>query len=1560
MPISKVAVIFDNKVRPDTTGIYCRRALGQLVEVEHFLPSELSRVPRGAFDLYLNIDDGLEYRLPSDLRPCAWWAIDTHLNPEWCQARAADFDFVFAAQRDGAELLRRAGIATACWLPLACDPELHRKHDVPKEFDVCFVGHVFGGPRPEVRQRGELVQRIQQRFRNTFVGQRFFEDMARTYSASRTVFNRSILNDINMRVFEALACGSLLVTNDLRDNGQEELFQDGKHLATYRDAEELLDKIAFYLAREELRERIAAAGRAEVLGKDTYRHRMEKVLATVEQGLARKTVPVTGAPGEAPNTKPEGLLDLIPKTARRVLVVGCEAETLGDALRQRPAVEVTTLEMGPHVEPARRGQAEQALCGDAKQPDSLFGPASFDAIVCAGALERLHEPLAGLRRCRAWLGPEGRLVARVANVRHHTVVRSLLEGNWSYEPGGILEEASVRFFTRRDLEKLLYRAGYEPEVLSPVHGPGDAEHLAAARRGEVKIGNLQIGGLPPNDAEDFLTQQYLLRVKPLPAADHGLTSIVILTHNQLDYTRQCVDSIRRHTDEPYELIFIDNASTDGTVEYLSALPDVRLIRNERNRGFPAAANQGIQAAGGQQVLLLNNDCVVCTGWLGRLLAALYREPDIGLAGPCSNFVSGEQQVEVSYTDLTRLDAFAWDWAKAHHRQVENTDRLVGFCLLIRRAVIDQIGPLDERFGIGCFEDDDFCWRALAAGFRAVIARDAFVHHYGGRTFRASGIDFGALMHQNQALFEEKWRQSSGHGPTAPASLPPEPATGLHTGYALREAEGGGLLLEPQGVELSLCMIVRDNEKTLGQTLQSIKPDVDEMIVVDTGSKDRTAEIARELGARVYSFAWPDSFAVARNESLKYARGRWIFWMDSDDTIDPDNGRKLRALIRQPLDPTVMGFFMQVHCPGAGEDGEHQVTVVHHVKLFRNHPGIRFERRIHEQVLLPIRRLGGTLVETDVFVVHSGYDHSPEGQQCKKERDLFLLGLELKDDPNDPFTLFNLGMTYNDVGEYAEAIRYLERCRQVSTPEQSHLRKAYALLVCAYTAAHEAEEAWQACLRGLELYPEDVELRFRKALLLHDRGQLADSAQQYEELLASGPVEFPGSVVQGLQGFMARQNLAAVYADLGDLARAEEQWRRITAEVPRYRPGWHGLGAVLLRQGKQAEASRLAETLCSDRQLRRVGLVLQADLDERAGDMAGARRHLRQAVQEFPSDIDARHALCRFLFERGPENEAEQALRELLRLAPKDASALHNLGTVCCQQGRYREAVTAYRESLKHRPKAPATARQLAAALQQDGRREEAVAAWEEALRLAPDDASTVQALAEARRLGQAGPVAAGRQSTPTRPAKAARHVLPLRDRSIEVSMTTRGPVDEAIVHDVWERDIYGVRRLDRPPDVVVDIGAHIGTFAVLAAESWPGARVIACEPDPDNFGLLEQNLRGRSRIELVQAAVLGDDRPEVEFHRVADKVSGNSGGGSCAAPSPAACPRGCRRYRPRGCGSRRAWRAATYSSWIARGLRSRCCGRWLAKVSLGACGRSSGNGTQATAGRRPWPESRRS
>jgi O-antigen biosynthesis protein len=324
------------------------------------------------------------------------------------------------------------------------------------------------------------------------------------------------------------------------------------------------------------------------------------------------------------HARPE-VLALVPATARSVLDIGCGAGRLGEALKARQETRVVGVELNEIAASAARQRLDDVLVGDIERLDLDFPPGSFDAIVCGDILEHLRDPDRLLRRARGWLALDGRLITSIPNVRHHSVVRSLLEGNWTYEWAGLLDRTHLRFFRRREIEKLLFRAGFAVEELRAVCVPGEEEALSG-HAGAVQVGRLCIGGLSPRDAAEYYTYQYLVRALPAEVPAFGLTSIVMLTHNQLEYTRQCLESIRRLTDEPYELIVVDNGSTDGTVDDLRVMDGVRLIVNEVNRGFPAAVNQGIAASRGSQVLLLNNDTVVTTGWLRRLLDALYCDP----------------------------------------------------------------------------------------------------------------------------------------------------------------------------------------------------------------------------------------------------------------------------------------------------------------------------------------------------------------------------------------------------------------------------------------------------------------------------------------------------------------------------------------------------------------------------------------------------------------------------------------------------------------------------------------------------------------------------------------------------------------------------------------------------------------------------------------------------------------------------------------------------------------------------------------------------------------------
>ena len=151
-------------------------------------------------------------------------------------------------------------------------------------------------------------------------------------------------------------------------------------------------------------------------------------------------------------------------------------------------------------------------------------------------------------------------------------------------------------------------------------------------------------------------------------------------------------------------------------------------------------------------------------------------------------MSGPQQIEVGYENLAELDGFAWDWGKAQDGVVIDVNRLVGFCFLIGREVIDAIGMLDEQFGIGCFEDDDYCLRAIAAGYRAVIAGDAFVHHFGSRTFLGSGVD-GARAHARERAPVSGEVGGQRHGP--PLTRPSADLSHEGRGGDGAAARGGG-------------------------------------------------------------------------------------------------------------------------------------------------------------------------------------------------------------------------------------------------------------------------------------------------------------------------------------------------------------------------------------------------------------------------------------------------------------------------------------------------------------------------------------------------------------------------------------------------------------------------------------------------------------------------------------------------------------------------------------------------------------------------------------------------
>jgi GT2 family glycosyltransferase/Flp pilus assembly protein TadD len=251
-------------------------------------------------------------------------------------------------------------------------------------------------------------------------------------------------------------------------------------------------------------------------------------------------------------------------------------------------------------------------------------------------------------------------------------------------------------------------------------------------------------------------------------------TIVIPVFNGLRYTQECVKALRSATTVPYDILLVDNGSTDGTGEWAER-EGILTIRNEQNRGFGYACNQGMTASDSAYVALINNDVIVSHGWAERLIAHLKDDPAIGLIGPCTNYAGSAQQIASHYPDRETFVRFAEDLYRNHRGKREVVDHLVGMCLIMPRRVIMEVGLFDPRFGLGNYEDNDYAARTRMAGYRLAIARDVFVHHYGSRTFLENKIDYDATMRENKALFERKWGSVKHPKPAvAPAVASPDP------------------------------------------------------------------------------------------------------------------------------------------------------------------------------------------------------------------------------------------------------------------------------------------------------------------------------------------------------------------------------------------------------------------------------------------------------------------------------------------------------------------------------------------------------------------------------------------------------------------------------------------------------------------------------------------------------------------------------------------------------------------------------------------------------------------
>src|SRR5581483_2852458 len=458
-----------------------------------------------------------------------------------------------------------------------------------------------------------------------------------------------------------------------------------------------------------------------------------------------------------------------------------------------------------------------------------------------------------------------------------------------------------------------------------------------------------------------------------------------------------------------------------------------------------------------------------------------------------------------------------------------------------------------------------------------------------------------------------------------------------------------------GLTLTLAMIVKDEEEMLPGCLAAVRDAVDEIIVVDTGSTDRTVEIAESFGARVIEFPWNGSFADARNVSLEHATGDWIVYLDADEHLVPEDGPLLRELLGRTWRE---GFYLaETNYTGGEEAGS---AVAHlALRVFRNRPEYRFEGRIHEQKTgsMPMY-LGERFETTSIRVRHYGYLRSRVSAREKSRRNIELLQQEAQEAPS-PFVDFNLGSEYIALGQYDRARSHLDGAWNEIRRESSWSGKGYAPMLAARVvqARREAGDpiaAREAIAEALEVYPDHTELVLQNALCAQDLGELDEAVALAQSCLELGDAPARYAAAVGVGTYLARCLLAELFAVKGDEAAAADQYRRALEDHPDYVAPVLQLATLTLKRGGGVDATcaRLAETRPS------AALLLATALYE-GGEIAEAETRFRALLAERPSLGVARIGLVEALLaqRRYPEAAAEAALEPAdSPLAPAAASA----------------------------------------------------------------------------------------------------------------------------------------------------------------------------------------------------------------------------------------------------------------------------------------------------------------
>jgi glycosyltransferase involved in cell wall biosynthesis len=477
--------------------------------------------------------------------------------------------------------------------------------------------------------------------------------------------------------------------------------------------------------------------------------------------------------------------------------------------------------------------------------------------------------------------------------------------------------------------------------------------------------------------------------------------------------------------------------------------------------------------------------------------------------------------------------------------------------------------------------------------------------------------------------------------------------------------------------LGLCIIARNEEKNIARCIESVKGFVDEIVVVDTGSTDKTAAIARRLGARVYKYKWDDNFSNARNYAMGKMRSRWLLLLDADEALDPSARKPLRQFIETTdLD----GAHLRVR-NYTGAYSPERYNLHNAFRLLRNNGKYKFTGAIHEQITRDgSMNLGGRFAVLDLIVHHYGYLDEAVREKNKRARNLPILEKMLAEKPEDAFTLFNIGNEYLSAGDTEKALAYYTRAKEnVRDFGIAFVPHLYFRMANALDGLGRQETALKILQEGLTVYPHSTDFEFLRGNIYLRQRRYTLAVASFEKCLKMGRPPAALEFLEGCGTHRAAFMLGDIYARLEDWGRALECYsktlqfnpamtgalfpachalnklhddkERVREELfkffadPKYPPNILAAAEILITEELYTEALKALEMLPPVHEHKAKEMLLIARAEVYLGERERAEGAIYEALQLDEKDALAlsAHLLLALALRDGDEKAAEKAL-----------------------------------------------------------------------------------------------------------------------------------------------------------------------------------------------------------------------------------------------------------------------------------------------------------------------------